>query len=191
MEKKTQMTGKTILQMMDHLSEVSDDSQLSDAFWESNKEEASALADRLGINLVQAVLLSVCLRLGPRNIDFNDLARFLDVSNIRALEYSDDLNALIRARYLKFHDAKDEDSFDIPRSVIRAFKNNELPEQPKKSCLSAYELFDRLDAMFEDLSDNAIAPKDLYQELKELESHTDNSRMYSGPGATSTKPGSR
>ena len=168
MEKKTQMTGKTILQMMDHLSEVSDDSQLSDAFWESNKEEASALADRLGINLVQAVLLSVCLRLGPRNIDFNDLARFLDVSNIRALEYSDDLNALIRARYLKFHDAKDEDSFDIPRSVIRAFKNNELPEQPKKSCLSAYELFDRLDAMFEDLSDNAIAPKDLYQELKEL-----------------------
>ena len=164
----TQKSRKTILQLMDFLSEQSDDSQLGDEFWADNQAEASALASRLCITPLQAVLLSICLRHGPRNVDFDDIARHLDISNIRALEYSDELNALIRARYLKFHDAKDEDSFDIPRVIIRAFKNNEIPEQPKKTGLSLHELFDRLDDLFEDLDDNAIAPGELYHELKEL-----------------------
>ena len=162
------MTEKSILQLMDLLSERSDDSKLGDEFWAENQEVASALASRLNITPLQAVLLSICLRLGPRNVDYNDLSRHLDISNIRALEYSDELNALIRARYLKFHDAKDEDSFDVPRTVIRAFKNNDIPEQPKKTGLNIHELFDRLNDYYEDLDDNAIAPGELYHELKEL-----------------------
>ena len=158
----------TILQLMDFLSEKSDDSRLGDEFWAGNRAEASELASRLCITPLQAVLLSVCLRHGPRNIDYNDISRHLDINNIQALEYSDELNALIRARYLKFHDAKDEDSFDIPPAVLRAFKNNETPERPKKTGLSAHELFDRLGDMFEDLDDNAIAPGELHQELEEL-----------------------
>ncbi len=164
----TQQSGKTILQLMDFLSEQSNDSQLGDEFWADNKDEATDLATRLCITPLQAVLLSICLRRGPRNADFDDIARHLDISNIRALEYSDELNALIRARYLKFHDAKDEDSFDVPAAVIRAFKNNDIPEPPKKTGLNIHELFDRLNDYFEDLDDNAIAPEELYHELKEL-----------------------
>ena len=162
------MTTKSILQLMDLLSERSNDSKLGDEFWAKNQEVASALATRLNITPLQAVLLSICLRHGPRNVDYDDISRHLDISNIRALEYSDELNALIRARYLKFHDAKDEDSFDVPRTVIRAFKNNDIPEPPKKTGLNIHELFDRLNDYFEDLDDNAIAPGELYHELKEL-----------------------
>ena len=162
------MTNKSILQLMDLLSERSDDSKLGDGFWADNQDAAAALASRLNITPLQAVLLSICLRHGPRNVDYDDISRHLDISNIRALEYSDELNALIRARYLKFHDAKDEDSFDVPRTVIRAFKNNDIPEPPKKTGLNIHELFDRLNDYFEDLDDNAIAPGELYHELKEL-----------------------
>jgi hypothetical protein len=167
-QNNAQMTEKSILQLMDVLSERSDDSKLGDEFWADNQALAEALASRLGITPLQAVLLSICLRRGPRNVDFDDISRHLDISNIRALEYSGELNALIRARYLKFHDAKDEDSFDIPRAVILAFKNNDIPAPPKRTGLTAHELFDRLDDYFEDLDDNAIAPGELYQELKEL-----------------------
>ena len=163
-----QMTEKSILQLMDLLSERSDDSKLGDGFWADNQDAAAALAARLCITPLQAVLLSICLRHGPRNVDYNDISRHLDISNIRALEYSEELNTLIRARYLKFHDAKDEDSFDVPRTVIRAFKNNDIPELPKKTELNIHELFDRLNDYFEDLDDNAIAPGELYHELKEL-----------------------
>ena len=162
------MTEKSILQLMDLLSERSDDSKLGDRFWADNQDAAAALASRLNITPLQAVLLSICLRHGPRNVDYNDISRHLDISNIRALEYSEELNTLIRARYLKFHDAKDEDSFDVPRTVIRAFKNNDIPEPPKKTGLNIHELFDRLNDYFEDLDDSAIAPGELYHELKEL-----------------------
>lgn len=162
------MTEKSILQLMDLLSEKSNDSKLGDEFWADNQDAAAALAFKLNITPLQAVLLSICLRHGPRNVDYNDISRHLDISNIRALEYSEELNTLIRARYLKFHDAKDEDSFDVPRTVIRAFKNNDIPELPKKTELNIHELFDRLNDYFEDLDDNAIAPGELYHELKEL-----------------------
>ena len=170
MEKQnsTKMTEKSILQLMDLLSERSNDSKLGDDFWADNQDAAAALAFKLNITPLQAVLLSICLRHGPRNVDYNDISRHLDISNIRALEYSEELNVLIRARYLKFHDAKDEDSFDVPRTVIRAFKNNDIPELPKKIGLNIHELFDRLNDYFEDLDDNAIAPGELYHELKEL-----------------------
>ena len=159
---------KTLLQLMEILSEKSDDSKLGTEFWTENGGHADEMARRLSITPVQAVLLSVCLLHGPRNVDFDDIARHLDISNIRALNYSDDINALIHAKYLKFHDAKDEDSFDVPVSVIRALKRNEAPEQPKRTGLTNAELFDFLGDLYRDLDNNAIVPGDLYHELKDI-----------------------
>ena len=159
---------KTILQLMEILSEKSDDSKLGEEFWAENGAVAAELASRLALTPKQAVLLSICLRRGPRRVDFGDIASHLDISNIRALSYSDEINALIRAKYLKFHDAKDEDEFDVPVPVIRALKNNEMPEQPRRTGLSTAELFEFLDGLFEDLDNSAILPGDLYHELKDL-----------------------
>ena len=159
---------KTILQLMEILSEESDDSLLGKEFWEDNREHAKELARRLSVTPMQAVLLSICLRRGPRDVDFNDIAHHLDISNIRALTYSDDINALVHAKYLKYRNAKNEDSFDVPRSVIRAFKNNEVPEKPRRTGLSASELFSCLEDLFGELDSGAILPDDLYEDLSDL-----------------------
>ena len=166
--KNIKKTEKTILQLMDILSERSDDSKLGEEFWTENGAVATELATRLALTPKQAVLLSICLRHGPRRVDFGDIASHLAVSNIQAMEYSDDINALIRAKYLKFHDAKDQDEFDIPVSVIRALKNNEMPEQPRRTGLSAAELFEFMECLYEDLGNNALLPGDLYHELKDI-----------------------
>ena len=158
----------TLLQLMEIVSEKSDDSRLGEEFWAQNGDAANELAARLSITPTQAVLFSICLRKGPRCVDFDDVAHHLDISNIRALNYSDDINALIRAKYLKYRDAKDEDSFDVPVPVIRALKNNEAPEPRRKTGLSGAELFDYLGELYEDLDNNAITPGDLYHELKDL-----------------------
>ena len=165
---KSKNEEKTILQLMEILSEKSDDSQLGEEFWNDNRAEADELAARLKITPLQAVLFSICLRRGPRNVDFDDLARHLDISNIRALTYGDELNALVRAKYLKYRDAKDQDSFDIPVSVVRALKNNEAPEQPRRTGLTSAGLFDYMNGLYEDLGNDAILPGELYHELKDL-----------------------
>jgi hypothetical protein len=166
--KNAKSEERTILQLMETLSEKSKDSMLGEEFWIENGAAAAELAGRLALTPKQAVLLSVCLRRGPRRVDFGDIASHLDISNIRALTYNDDINALIRAKYLKLHDAKDEDEFDVPVPVIRALKNNEMPEPPRRTGLSAAELFEFMDSFYEDLDNNAILPWDLYQELNDL-----------------------
>ena len=158
----------TILQLMEILSEKSDDSKLGEEFWAENGEAAAELATRLSITPTQAVLLSICLRRGPRRVEFSDIASHLDVSNIRALGYSDDINTLIRAKYLKYRDAKDQDEFDVPVSVVRDLRNNVIPEQPRKKGLSTAELFDYMGGLYKDLENDAILPSDLFQELKDL-----------------------
>ena len=85
--KHTKTTDLTILQLMEILSENSDDSQLGEEFWTENGDAAQELGKRLAITPAQAVLLSVCLLKGPRNVDFDDIARHLDISNIRALSF--------------------------------------------------------------------------------------------------------
>ena len=158
----------TLLQLMEILSDTSDDSRLSDEFWADNRVYADELAARLSITPTQAVLLSICMRRGPRGVNFDDIASHLDISNIRALNYSDDINALVRAKILRYRDAKDEDLFEVPAQVVRALRSNEAPEPPVRTGLSCAELFDVIGELFKDLDDNAIIPGDLYEELKDL-----------------------
>ena len=168
MENKNKPSEMKMLQLMEILAEKSDDSKLEDDFWAAHGCYADELGKRLSLTPLQAVLLSICLRKGPRRVDFDDIASHLDISNIRALSYGDDINALIRAKYLKYRDAKDEDEFDVPMSVIRALKNNAAPEQPKRTGLSSAGLFDYMNSLFRDLDNDAILPIDLYDELKDL-----------------------
>ena len=62
----------TILQLMDSLSEKAYDSKLSDEFWAENGCYADELGKRLSLTPLQTVLLSLCLRKGPRRVDFDD-----------------------------------------------------------------------------------------------------------------------
>lgn len=161
-------TEKTLIKSLELIVEMAEDSKLNDDFWAQASDEIHYVASRLGISSTQTVLLAVGLQCGPRNIDFNDYARFFDVRKIHTLNYNDDLKALIRARYMKYHDAKEQDSFDIPASVVRAIKNNEVPEPPVRTGLDCFGLFDILNELFNDLDHDAILPCDLSAELKTL-----------------------
>ena len=72
--KNTNQAEMTILQRMEILAEKSDDSRLGEEFWTENGAYAAELAARLSLTPKQAVLLSVCLCRGPRNVDFDDIA---------------------------------------------------------------------------------------------------------------------
>ena len=165
--KKNQMKQvPTLLQAIERVVELSRDSKLSDEFMQEASPELILLSEMYGITERPAILFCVCMEKGPRNVDFDDLAKHLDVSNIRILGYSGDIDALARRRLLRYRDAKDEDCFDIPQPVIKALKRNEVYEMPSRKNLDCAGLFEVIGQMFEDLDDDAILPKDLYEELQ-------------------------
>ena len=155
----------TLLKAIEHVVEVSKDSKLKAEAKSKMADEVRYLAERFGITERQAILFCICMEKGPRRVDYDDLASFLDVSNIRILSYAEDIDALVRRRLLRYRDAKDEDSFDVPQPVIKAMKHNEVYELPKRTGLDCAALFELLDGWFEDLDDDAIRPHALVEEI--------------------------
>ena len=158
----------TLLQAIERVVELAEDSKMSKEFMKKAKTEIQLLAKSYGITERQAVLFCVCMEKGPRRVDYDDLASYLNLNKIGVLSYASDIDALVRRRLLKFRDVKDEDDFDIPSAVIRCLKHNEVYEQPKRTGLDCAELFELLDLWFEDLDDDAISPSELSEELQTL-----------------------
>ena len=158
----------TILDAMDKVAEVSRDSKLSDKIFTKAATEIELLNKMLGTSSRQAVLMSVCLLYGPYRVDFHDLARHFDLSNIKALALAADIDELVRNKLLIYRDAKEKDSFDIPRPVINCFKRNIPYEKPKLTNLDVFQLFEVFDRLFDDLSRDSLEPNSLIVEMRQI-----------------------
>ena len=158
----------TLLEAIERVVELSKDSKMSDDFLLAASPEIGLLADSYGITEQQAVLFCICMERGPHRVDYNDFARHLDLSNIRVLSYASDIDALVHRRLLRYRDVNDEDSFDVYQPVIKALKRNEAYQLPPRKGLDCNELFDQLNMLYDDLSNDAITPDDLLAELETL-----------------------
>ena len=158
----------TLLQAIECVVELSKDSKMSQEFMKKAKTEIQLLANSYGITERQAVLFCICMEKGPRRVDYDDLASYLDLNKISVLSYANDIDALVRRRLLKYRDAKDEDDFDIPTAVIRCLKHNEVYQLPKRTGLDCAELFELLNLWFDDLNEDAISPREMREELQVL-----------------------
>ena len=167
-KKNQQKSVPTLLQAIEKVVELAEDSKMSEEFMLKAAPEISLLAESYGITERQAVLFCVCMEKGPRRVDYDDLASFLDLNKIGVLSYASDIDALVRRRLLKFRDVKDEDDFDIPSVVIRSLKHNEVYQLPQRKGLDCAAMFELLDQWFEDLDDDAISPHALCEELQQL-----------------------
>ena len=172
MEKKIQVNRKkkemTLLQAIERVVELSEDSKMSPEFMKKAKTEIQFLAKSYGITERQAVLFCVCMEKGPQRVDYHDIASHLDMKKISVLSYASDIDALVRRRLLKYRDVKEEDDFDIPTVVIRGLKHNEAYQLPQLKGLDCAAMFEVLNLWFEDLSDDAISSNELCEELQSL-----------------------
>ena len=167
-KKNQQKPVPTLLQAIEKVVELAEDSKMSEEFMLKAAPEIGLLAESFGITERQAVLFCVCMEKGPRRVDYDDLASYLDLNKIGVLSYASDIDALVRRRLLKFRDVKDEDDFDIPSVVIRYLKHNEVYQLPQRKGLDCAAMFELLDQWFEDLNDDAISPNALCEELQQL-----------------------
>ncbi len=157
-----------LLEAIERVVEASRNSKLDTKELKTVASEIKLLADSFGITPQQAVLFCICMENGPRRVDFNDLANHLDLSKIGILQYSTDIDALVRRRLLRYRDVKEEDDFDIPATVIRCLKHNEVYELPKRTGLDCAGMFELLNLWFEDLVDDAVSAREMQEELTVL-----------------------
>ena len=145
MEKKRSTKKKiTLLQAVEKVITLTEDSKLDKKILQKAKPYSSFLAESYGITETQAVLFCVCLEKGPNRVDFNDLARFLDLNCIHMYSYADDIAALVNHRLLRYRNAKTEDEFDVYQPVIKALRHNQAYHLPAMKGLNCAQLFDQI-----------------------------------------------
>ena len=167
-KKEKDVNELSLLQTIERVVELSKDSELDDEFLESAEPELTLLSSRLSVTPVQAVLFSICLNCGPYRINYDDLASHLDIGNVRVLSYGKDLDALVRRRLLRYRDVMDGDSVGVPRDVLKALKNDEVPELPRIKGLDVFDFFEAVNRIFNDLIDDAATFYEVRQELEDL-----------------------
>ena len=158
----------TLIDAIETIIEKSEDSKLGKELFKEAKREIKFLAESYGISEIQAVLFCVAMEKGPRRIDYDDLARYLNINNVRMLQYADDINALIRRRLIRYRNANDEEYFDIYPPVLKALKHNEVYTLAPKTGLTCEELFEQLNALFTDLYEDAIIGDEAVLEAAKL-----------------------
>lgn len=174
MEKKNTTTktrkkqNLTLLQAIETVAVSSKDSKMSADFLKASSPEIKFLAEQYGISERQAVIFAICIDEGPNRVDYHDLARHLDLSNIAVLAFAKDIDALVHRRLLRYRDVKDEDDFDVPSAVIRCLKHNEVYQLPVHKGLDCAGMFEVLNQWFDDLNNDAIGPKELIEEIHKL-----------------------
>ena len=168
LKKTQQKPNLTLLQAIETVAERSNDSKMSKDFMKSVKTETAFLSKRYGITEQQAVLFAICMDEGPNNVDYRDIARHIDISNIAVLAFAPDIDALVHRRLLRYRDAKEQDSFDVSSGVIRCLKRNEVYTLPSHKDLSCPALFQVLEEWFEELDNSTIGPDELRQEIHRL-----------------------
>ena len=168
METTQKKAKKNLLSAIEQVVKAAEDSEMEMRHFEDVKEDVKFLAETYGITATQVVIFCVCMEKGPYRVDFDDISTFLDISNIRAMMYSEDIAALVRRRLLRYHDVKDEDSFDVPAEVIKSLRENTVYEQPSHENLDCFDLMEVVRQGFDDLSNDLTTPETLAGEIDEL-----------------------
>ncbi len=168
LEKEKTSQPKTLLKAMENIVEESKNSRMNDQFKANVAEDVQFLCQSYGITEDQAILFSICMEKGPKNVHFDDLAEHLNLKKIRIFSYAEDIDVLVHLRLLRYRNEKSENSFDVPAIVVKALKHNEVFTIPKHTNLGCYELFDVMNQLFEDRDNDAISQETLYVELQAL-----------------------
>ena len=166
----------TLLQAIGKIIESVEDSKLDKKVLRKIKPYSSFLATSYGITELQAIFFCICLEKGPRRVDLDDIARHLNLRSINMLLYAEDINALVRRRLLRYRDARDEEEFDVYTPVIKALKHNEVYEIPNTKGLDCAQLFEHLEILFSDLSDNTSSVQNTIESIVQL--FEDNSNLH-------------
>ncbi|MDL2228367.1 ATP-binding protein [Odoribacter sp. OttesenSCG-928-L07] len=161
-------SNKTLLQHIENIIELVEDSYLSDEFYKKAKESINFVANKMNITNNQTILFSVFIEKHHQHrIEIKDIARFIGCKNVKILSLTNDIEELIKRRLIRFRHYEDS-SYYISDDVITALKQNKNYETQSISNLDIHSLFIHLDRLFNEREEKEISYENLIYELNEL-----------------------
>lgn len=117
----------TLVTALECVLERARKSRLKNEFWESVKEPIDFLTQKLEMTRMQVVFLAILIESGEP-LPLRKMASFLDCSRLSMMVYSEDLEDLIKKRWVVRRISRDMgsrfESFGLDRGVVMAVRHN-------------------------------------------------------------------
>ena len=123
----------TMMSAVSGIVDLAENSQLSKAFFGLADEFINHLSERQGITRIQSVMLSLFIEMGAfgKHNDFDDVTNYLDCNNVQVLQYTNEVNDLVRRGMLRKTKGMNGDyNYTVAPALLDSFTNNQ-PYQRK------------------------------------------------------------
>ena len=161
---------ETLLQHIEQVIELAEKSKLSDEFYQKAKTSANFVAKTMNLTCSQAIIFSIFIEhSNDYRVQMNDFSRFLDCRNVKTISMMSDIDELENRRLVRCCREKGgEKNYRVPFEVVNAVKQNIVYKPENTKNLSTSELFNHIERLFEERSNNEISYNALIDELRSL-----------------------
>ena len=147
----------TIINALSRVLELSEDSQLSEEFWESVKSPLAYLHKKLGLTNVQIVVLAIMIEDGG-NVTWKGLGDFLRCSRLSMMVYSEEFEELVAKRWICRRSIREfgvtSNGYGLVDGVITALRHNKVFVPEKIDGLTEQQFVDKLEKHLDKRLDN-------------------------------------
>ncbi|MDO5524008.1 MAG: ATP-binding protein [Bacteroidia bacterium] len=164
MEMTTEPTN--LLGNIEKIIELSENSELNKNFFDRAKPYIDYVEKVLGISEMAAVFFAFFVdNTDSRYTYTKDLAQYFKCRKIRIMQYGNIFSELENKRLVRCYRGDNTPGYRIPKEVITALSHGKNIEPRKFSNLTQEELFEYLDELFEEKTEDEILFTDLKNEL--------------------------
>ena len=154
----------TIITAMNRVLELSEDSRLSDEFWEKCKNPLNFLRQELGLTDIQIVVLAIMIEAGEA-VSWKRIGNYLNCTRLSIMVYSEEIEELVNKRWLVRRGVHEiggfYEGFALVRGVVTALRHNKVFVPEKLDGLTEQQFVDKLESHIDkNINDHNIDFKD-------------------------------
>lgn len=165
----TTHSPKTLLAHIEHIIELAEKSELTEAFYKKAKTSINFVAKSMGLNTNQVVIFSVFMeKSDDHRIYLHELSKFLGCRNIKAISMMNEVDELEKRRLIRCRMDDGKRCYRVPHEVVNAVKQGVAYEPENSKNLNTEQLFQRIEQLFDEKENKEISNEVLVTELKSL-----------------------
>ena len=160
---------QNLLEAFERIIDAAKDSELSEDFFITVGLDIRYITSLLKITPLQAVFLSFFIyKSEDTRIRPSEIAEFFGVNTIRMLKYLDEIDGLVRLRYIKTSKRHDDTTYKVPPQVIKCMRMNKPFIYEVEPVKNTQDFFDRYKALAKEKDNDEIDYDQLEEKTNEL-----------------------
>lgn len=162
----------TIITAMNRVLELSEDSRLSDEFWDKCKNPLNYLRQELGLTNIQIVVLAIMIEAGEA-VSWKRIGNYLNCTRLSIMAYSEEIEELVTKRWFVRRGVHEiggfYEGFALVRGVVTALRHNKVFVPEKLDGLTEQQFVDKLESHIDkNINDHNVEFKDDEEWMMEL-----------------------